>query len=176
MSSYDSLYPSRAPKPTVVVPDAFELVPSLVDILESVDAFGSALVSPAPMQVETIPGYVPAYTPPPQPTSVDRRRTVTGHVVSWHNQLVTAVRQRDAAASDLQEKNRRLEAANATIAKSELNAQRLEGELSTALHTIEQLQAEVQRQGQELADLYTEIAATRKAAGIAATEFRERER
>lgn len=99
MSSYGS---QSSAKPTVMVPSEFEVVPALSTILRTVDAFGAALVAPPPTPAPVLPaGAVWSWQPPAAPNPVDRLSELHQHLISWHNQLVTAVRQRDANLAQL---------------------------------------------------------------------------
>jgi hypothetical protein len=124
----------------------FKLDPSLQDVLKGVDLLVGALTAPAVLQ-ETPPyGYVKQFAEPPKLTAVDYRHIVTGYLITWHNQLVQLRQQLDTRTSELRSEKLRLEQAQ-TLAEKIANERNLllakleekTEELSTALHTIEQI-------------------------------------
>ncbi len=93
MSSYGS---QRSTKPTVMVPDEFNLVPSLPTVLRTFDLFVAALLKPEAAALPPLPmGAQWGYAAPVRPSAADHRGALYQYLTDWHNQLVTAVRYRD---------------------------------------------------------------------------------
>jgi hypothetical protein len=124
----------------------FILRPSLPDILLNVDRFGSALIAPPVIEEPPPPGFVRQYPPTYQPTAVDHRKALTEQLVDWQNQLVQVRLQLETRTLQLRAEMDGRAAAEKRAKEIELQLvavraqleQKTE-ELSTALHTIEQI-------------------------------------
>lgn len=139
----------------VRVPEEFSLQPALADVLHVVELFGAALVSPPKIEtpVAVPAGYTQTWAPAAPPNAVDRRKELTTHLIAWHNQLVTAVQQRNYHSAERVRLDGLVTSTKNDLAASRAQAQSLANELSTALHTIEQLQHDLMTLGQQHADL-----------------------
>lgn len=140
-------YGSSTLKTTITVPAAFTVVPALPDVLTGIDAFALQLTTPPRVEPLPPPGFVPMY--PVFAPAPNRRAELTAHIVSYHNQLVSAGMQlRDAGERVAQSWDqvtvltRQLAEVRATLAERELSLSAKEQSLSDALHTIARRQAD----------------------------------
>lgn len=178
MSSYGS---QSSTKTTVMVPAEFDVVPALSTILRTVDAFGAALVAPAPALPPVLPaGAVWSFQPPAQPNPVDRLYELHQHLISWHNQLVTAVRRRDENLTQLSWSDRHLVEARATLALRDDRIDALEAELVEQRRVNASQARVIEAQYQQIATLEAiaqEVrdaeASARKAAGRRSSRARK---
>jgi hypothetical protein len=153
MSSYG--YGSTTPT-GIAVPAEFTLVPSLVDLLNTLDQ----VEHPRCAIAEPVSPYVA------QPPKVVPAEALRAHLVSWHNQLVTVQRQMASAAALVKEEKARAQTNWAALQAANLTKQDLERLLKEARAQLAEQKEMLIILEQQIAEQKTRVETTRQVAGL----------